>query len=84
MHTNYKGLLYFLCMHNQDFDYCFFMRLVLRYFQHQIIVQNLLSPMHITADTHAELQLFCQQGWKKYPKFTAFGFFEFRPQVSYR
>jgi hypothetical protein len=40
------------------------------------IVQKLLSPGHINADTLAELQLFSQQLWNTDPRFTAFGFFE--------
>jgi hypothetical protein len=40
------------------------------------IVQKLLSPRHINADAHAELQLFSQQLCNDDPRFTAFGFFE--------
>jgi hypothetical protein len=40
------------------------------------IVQKLLSPRHISADTLAELQLFSQQLYSAVPRFTAFGFFE--------
>jgi hypothetical protein len=40
------------------------------------IVQKLLSPRHISADTLAELQFFSQQLWNNDPRFTAFGFFE--------
>jgi hypothetical protein len=40
------------------------------------IVQKLLSPRHISADTLAELQLFSQQLFSAVPRFTAFGFFE--------
>jgi len=40
------------------------------------ILQKLLSPRHINADAHAELQLFSQQLCNDDPKFTAFGFFE--------
>jgi hypothetical protein len=40
------------------------------------IVQKLLSPRYISAETLAELQLFSQQLWNTDPRFTAFGFFE--------
>jgi hypothetical protein len=40
------------------------------------IVQKLLSPRHMSADTLAELQLFSQQLLNTDPRFTAFGFFE--------
>ncbi|PNF31396.1 hypothetical protein B7P43_G04082 [Cryptotermes secundus] len=40
------------------------------------IVQKLLSPRHISADSLAELQLFSQQLWNTDPRFTALGFFE--------
>lgn len=40
------------------------------------IVQKLLSPRHINADAHAELQFFSQQLCNEDPRFTAFGFFE--------
>jgi hypothetical protein len=40
------------------------------------IVQKLLSPRQISADAHAELQLFSQQLCNDDPRFTAFGFFE--------
>jgi len=40
------------------------------------IVQKLLSPRHVNADAHAELQLFSQQLCNDDPRFTAFGFFE--------
>jgi len=40
------------------------------------IVQKLLSPRHINADSHAELELFSQQLCNDAPRFTAFGFFE--------
>jgi hypothetical protein len=39
-------------------------------------VQKLLSPRHINADTHAEIQLFSQQLCSDDPKFTACGFFD--------
>jgi hypothetical protein len=39
-------------------------------------VQKLLSPQHINADAHAELQLFSKQLYNDDPRFTAFGFFE--------
>jgi hypothetical protein len=39
-------------------------------------VQKLLSPRHINADTHTELQSFSQQLCSDDPKFTAWGFFE--------